>query len=451
MTDGDMAAPADDAQGVASRLTAVMALLQIHQQAAWASPVLDRVLTAGDLDARDRSFTANLVFSTLRFEGTLDWILSQLVSRGLEQVESELLDLLRLGTWELRYGGTPTHAAVNAWVEVARQIVGQRATGFVNGVLRNVARRAEQLPWPDPTTDEGMGLQLGYPAWLVSSARQRFGDQRLHAVLEAGNIPAPLVLRAVAPREQVISALAADGIESQEGKLSRHAVVLTQRHVPSDLGVIRRGEAVVQDQSSQVISLAAADGLPAGASAIDLCAAPGGKATHLAQLGLKVMAVDRHAGRLRRSAEMAQRLGLPLDTLVADGTQTGLPAGQADLVLVDAPCSGLGVVRRRPELRWRKTPQDISAMGQVQRALVDAAVSLVRPGGRVAYSVCTWTTQETDLVITDVLAGGRVSLLPSPDLGSPTATGMQLSPDRHEGDGMFLAMIKRKEVSADGW
>jgi 16S rRNA (cytosine967-C5)-methyltransferase len=437
------AAP-DPLEGVASRQAAASALIHIHAEDAWASPVVDKVLTASSLDLRDRSFVANLVFSALRWEGTLDWVLSRQINRPLDDVEVTLLDVLRLGTWELLYGHAPSHAVVHAWVEVARALVGQRATGFVNGVLRGVTRAQPDLPWPDPSTDAGMALRHGYPEWVVTAARLRFGPDRMAAVLDAGNTPAPLVLRAVAPRQQVLDSLAAAGIQATPGRLSRDAIILTDRAVPGDLACIADGTAIVQDQASQVIGLAAADGLPAGAIAIDLCAAPGGKATHLAQQGLQVTAVDKHAGRLRRTAQMAARLGLPMETLAADGTATGLPAGQADLVLVDAPCSGLGVVRRRPELRWRRDEASITALQAIQTDLLRAAVALVRPGGRVAYAVCTWTRDETDAVVGEVLADGALVQRDAPGVGTLTAHGVQLAPDTDEGDGMYLSVLQKE-------
>ncbi len=442
-TTGEHTASEEPGQGVPARQAALTALLRIHAEDAWASPVVDAVLNASGLDARDRGFMANLVFNTLRWEGTLDWILSHVLTRGADDVEVELLDILRLGTWELRYGHAPSHAVVHAYVEVARAVVGQRATGFVNGVLRNVGRKADGLPWPPADSDEGLGLRLGYPTWIVSMARERFGDERLEAVLQAGNEPAPLILRAVAPREDVIAALARQGVESTPGELSPDAVLLTERHVPTDLEPVRDGTAIVQDQSSQVIGWAAAQGVPTGGVAIDLCAAPGGKTTHLAQQGLVVTAVDRHAGRLRRTAALAARLGMDVTTLVADGAATGLPEGQADLVLVDAPCSGLGVVRRRPELRWRRGPESVGSLHDVQVDLLRAAIALTRPGGRVAYSVCTWTSEETDQVVASVMADGTVRPVPAPTVGTPTLHGVQLSPDTEQGDGMYLALLER--------
>lgn len=432
-------------EGVAARHAAATALIEVHAQQAWASPVVDRILSGGRLDLRDRGFAANLTFSALRWEGTLDWVLAQRISRDLTDVEAALLDVLRLGTWELLYGGAPARAVVHAWVEVARDLVGPRATGFVNGVLRGVDRGRADLGWPDGDDDRALALRHGYPEWVVAAARRRFGDDRLPAVLDAGNLPAPLTLRAVAPRQQVIDALAADGIQAAAGVLARDAVILAERHVPRDLAVVRDGLAVVQDQASQVVGQVAADGLAAGSVAIDLCAAPGGKATHLAQQGLVVTAVDRHPGRLRRAAEMARRLHLPLTTLTADGTATGLSPGSADLVLLDAPCSGLGVVRRRPELRWRRSPDDVAALSQVQTDLLRAAVGLVRPGGRVVYAVCTWTVEETDDVVDTILRECQVERADTPAVGSPTPLGRQMAPDNDDVDGMYLSVLRRQE------
>ena len=441
-----------DRDGMAARQMALAALVQIRDQDAWASPVVDTVLSAGSLDARDRAFAANLVFSTLRWEGTIDWMLGHIVSRGLASVQAELIEILRMGTWELQYGAAPAHAGVNTWVEVARLAVGDRATGFVNGILRNVVRKADALPWPDPDSEEGIALAVGYPQWVVGLSRQRFGDERAVSVLEAGNVPAPLILRAVGPREAVLVALRDQGVDARPGELADSAVILEDRQVPGDLDVITDGRAVVQDQASQVVGATAAEGMPAGSIAIDLCAAPGGKTTHLAQSGLRVTAVDRHAGRLRRTAALAEHLGLDIATHVADGASSGLPEAEADLVLVDAPCSGLGVVRRRPELRWRKTPEDVASLQSVQVRLLRAAVALARPGARIVYSVCTWTQAETDDVVAAVVEDGTATLeragsqaLPGDDDqgGTLTRYGQQLAPDQQQGDGMYLAVLRR--------
>jgi 16S rRNA (cytosine967-C5)-methyltransferase len=428
-----------------ARRVAADALLRVHQRGAWASPVVDRALSASALDARDRAFAANLVFSALRWEGTLDWVLGHVVARGVDGVEPALLDVLRLGTWELRYGGAPAHAAVSAWVDVAGAVVGGRATGFANGVLRAVARRGDDLPWPDPATAEGAALALGYPRWVVEAARDRFGE-RGDAVLSAGNEPAPIALRAVAPVADVLAGLSAEGVAAAPGRLAPQSVLLDERgRRPADLAVVRDGAAVVQDESSQVVGAVAAAGLPAGARAVDLCAAPGGKATHMAQLGLAVLAMDRHPGRLARAARTAARTGLALAVAAADGRHPPLEPGRADVVLVDAPCSGLGVVRRRPELRWRRRPEDVPALHGEQVALLRSAVGLVRPGGRVVYAVCTWTEVETDAVVAEVLADGTVAVDPAVvPPGTATAHGRQLAPDRDGGDGMYVAVLQRE-------
>ena len=405
---------------MAARLVAWRAVRRVHAEDAWASPVVDAVLADSGLDARDRALAAHLAFTALRWEGTLDWMLAQVVDRDLADIEVALLDVLRIGVAELHLGRAPAHAVVGGAVEVARRVVHPRTTGFVNGVLRALARRLDELPWPDRATDEGLGLALGYPAWIVAEARARFGD-RAEAVLAAGNEPAPLTLRAVADPAVVTERLQAQGADVTPGRHAPEALVVTGGPPPGELDVVREGLAVVQDEASMVVARTAAEGLPPGSLAIDLCAAPGGKATHLAQLGLDVVAVDRHPGRLSRTVALARRTRLPLKAVAADGRRPPLREGVADLVLLDAPCSGLGTVRRRPELRWRRTPEDLDALAQLQADLLGSATKLVKPGGRVVYSVCTWTRRETAGVVSG-------------------ETALQLSPDVDGTDGMYIAI-----------
>lgn len=422
------AAPRGAAPGVESRAAAWQALRRVHAAGAWASAAVDRALRRSRLDERDRRFAANLAFSTLRWEGTLDWALGHVVDRPLDAVEPDVRDVLRLGAYEILHATTPERAAVAAAVDTVRRCVGARPTGFVNGVLRALARGRDTLPWPPETTAEGLGLALGYPTWVVQEARTAFGE-RARAVLEAGNRPAPTTLRAVAPREQVLAALAATGIAAQPGRHTPEAVLLSGSvGRPADLAVVSAGRAVVQDEASMVVAHAAAAGQPAGTRAVDLCAAPGGKATHLAQLGLDVLACDRHAGRLRQVRRLADRTGLPLRSVVADAALPPLRPGSVPVVLLDAPCTGLGVVRRRPELRWRRRHQDVAALAAVQRRLLTSALALARPGGQVVYAVCTWTVAETAEVVDAHRARLREQRL--------------LLPDTDGTDGMFLAVLE---------
>lgn len=348
----------DDARTVAWRIVRA-----VHEDGAWTGPTVDRALRASALDARDRSLASNLAFQTLRWQGTLDWALRQVVARPLAQVESGLLDLLRLGAWQLLYGRMPDHAAVSATVDVARAHLPARTVGFANGVLRNLARRRDALPWPDDDTSDGLALATGYPPWVVAAAIDRFGASA-RAELEAGNEPAGLTVRA-SDVTALRTSLEAAGAAVREGTLDR-AALHVDGMIPGDL-LDRFPDAVIQDEASMVVARAAAAAAPLDGPLLDACAAPGGKTVHLAALDRTVVAADRSPTRLAMVTELASRLGLAIPTVAADGTRAPWRADTFAGVLVDAPCSGLGVVRRRPELRWRRTADDVATLPVLHR------------------------------------------------------------------------------------
>lgn len=419
-------------EGLASRRAALAALRRAHRDDAWGGPALDQALTAARLDARDRAFATALALDTLRREGTLDWALEHVLDRPLAHVEPEVRDILRLGAWQLGYGRVPARAAVSTSVALAREAVGARVTGFVNGVLRGLARRWEQLPWPPTDTDEGLGLATGYPTWVVAAARARFGAEA-EAVLEAGNAPPGVTLRArPGERDALLSELRAAGIDATAGAHSPLAVRAPGAD-PRRLPAVADGRAVVQDEASMLVVEALSAWLEPGARVLDLCAAPGGKATDLAARGHRVAAGDVHPGRAGQIADLARRVGERVDVAVVDGTASAWAPTRADAALVDAPCTGLGTVRRRPELRWRRDPGDPEELAELQVTLVHAAADAVRPGGVVCYSACTWTRVETLGVVERVLDGGTLESLEQ----------AQLRPDLHDTDGMFYAVMRR--------
>lgn len=423
-------------------------LRRVHADGAWSTLALSAALRRAGLDARDRAFTANLAYSTLRWEGTLDWALGWVLTRPIGEVEPALLDVLRLGAWQVLYGGTPDRAAVATTVDLARAVVGPRATGFANGVLRGLVRTMDRLPWPGPDTDEGLGLVLGYPGWVVAEARERFGD-RAQAVLETGNEAPGVTLRATGDRNALLAELAAAGLDASPGLHAPEAVHAPGAD-PSRMAAVAEGRAVVQDEASMLVARAAIAGLPPGALALDACAAPGGKSTHLAQLGARVVAADLRPGRVGLVASAASRLGLLLPMAAADGLAPPWRPGAFDLVLVDAPCTGLGTVRRRPEVRWRRQPGDLMRMGALQFALLEHAAPLVCPGGRLLYSVCTWPRAETaDVARAFLAAHGDRFAAEEPDLAGagarlPHDPGVQLDPDLDHTDAMYVCALRRE-------
>jgi 16S rRNA (cytosine967-C5)-methyltransferase len=439
-------------------------LRRVHADGAWSGPALDTALRRSGLEARDRAFAANLAYATLRWEGTLDWALRSVVDRPLEQVQPEVLDVLRLGAWQLLYGAVPDRAAVGTAVDVARAEIGVAVTGFVNGVLRNLSRRKDGLPWPPERDERGLALRTGYPPWVVAECRARFGaDAR--AVLEAGNDPPGVTLRAVADRDALAAELRAGGLEPQPAALAPEALAVRGAD-PSTIPAVAQGRAVVQDEASMVVARALAAGQGARWRALDLCAAPGGKTTHLAQLGATVAAADLRLARARLVAQAADRTraqvaeagnrtaaqspsGRVLGVVAADSARPPWKPGTFDGVLLDAPCTGLGVVRRRPELRWRREAGDVERLATLQLTLLEAAAELVRPGGVLVYSVCTWTVAETSGVVSlfAALHGDRFTAQDTAAAGgldSGPGAGVQLDPFHHGTDGMYLCRLRRR-------
>jgi 16S rRNA (cytosine967-C5)-methyltransferase len=333
-------------------------------------------------------------------------------------------------------------------VDLAREVVGPRATGFANGVLRGLVRTRDRLPWPSPDTDQGLGLAVGYPAWIVAETRARFGD-RARTVLEAGNEAPGVTLRATVNRKALLAELSAAGLDASPGFHAPEAVRAPGAD-PSRMAAVAEGRAVAQDEASMLVARAAIAGLQPAALALDVCAAPGGKSTHLAQLGMRVVAADLRPGRAGLVASTAARLGVRVAVVVADGLAPPWRPEEFDLVLVDAPCTGLGTVRRRPEVRWRRQPHELARMGALQFALLERAAPLVRPGGRLFYSVCTWPRAETvDVACAFLAAHGDRFAAEVPDLaGAGTRLaddpGTQLAPDADATDAMYACAFRRR-------
>ncbi|HWB72510.1 MAG TPA: transcription antitermination factor NusB [Egibacteraceae bacterium] len=450
---------------MASRAAAYRTLRRVHAGGAWSPRALGAALRRGDLPARDRAFAANLAYETLRWEGTLDWALGRVLTRPLGAVDPEVLDVLRLGACQLLFTRTPDRAAVASTVDLARAQLGPGVTGFVNGVLRALARARAELPWPPVDDDRGLSLATGYPEWVVVEARARFGA-RARAVLEAGNRPPGLTLRARGDAVALAGELRAAGLAAAPGRHAPEAVRAPGAD-PADLACVAEGRATPQDEASMLVSRAVAarvaDGDVDGWLALDACAGPGGKATHLAQLGARVVAVDVRPSRARLVTETARRLGVAASVRVAvtDSTAPALRASVFDAALVDAPCTGLGVVRRRPELRWRHGPADPTRLAALQLALLEGVADAVRPGGWLVYSVCTWTRAETVDVAAAFLAAHGDRFESDPDAGPPSASdrpgqvlpgdpGLQLAPDTDDVDGMYVLCLRRGTPEGHG-
>jgi 16S rRNA (cytosine967-C5)-methyltransferase len=357
------------------------------------------------LDPRDRGLVTELVYGVLRQQGRLDYALARFCKQPLGKLENRVLLLLRLGAYQLLcLDRVPESAAVNTTVQLARQLKLERATGFVNGVLRNLARGREQMPWPDPGHEPLAHLQhtLSLPRWLAERWLSELGAVAARQLAAALLEPAPTTLRVNTlklDRERFLKALTAAGHHAEPTRFAPEGVTLTARTAVSLPGDAE-GWYQVQDEASMLIAHLLAP--RPGERLLDACAAPGGKTTHLAALAgnrAEIIALDLHPQRLRLVEQGAARLGCAgITARCWDLTEFPpfIHTASCDGVLVDAPCSGLGVLRRNPEARWRLQPADIIVLAERQAAILAQAAPLVKIGGRLVYAVCTTTPEETD-------------------------------------------------------
>ena len=422
-----------------TRRVACDALVRV-EDGAYSHVLLPTMLRRSKLQARDRAQVTDLVYGTLRAQRRLDDLLERVSARPLKRLDPPVRAALRLGALQL-VQGVPPHAAVSETVDA----VPRRARGYVNATLRALTRLGPV--WPEPDSE---AVALSYPDWLVDRLRSDLGADDARGVLLAGNRPAALTLR-LNPRRadaaSVADELAAQGASVVGGELVDSALVVRGAGDPAALAAVAGGRATPQDQGSQAVVHYLA---PTGDELVlDVAAAPGGKATAIGELldptGL-VVAADVNAGRLGMVQVAAARLGLAnVASLVADGRNPPVRGSTFDRVLVDAPCSGLGVLRRRAEARWRIDPDAIPGLADLQLALVLAGATAVRPGGTLVYAVCTLTAAETcDLAATAAAALPGWSVLDPPGAPwRPWGPGGLLLPQDAGTDGMFVLGLRR--------
>ncbi len=453
-------------------------MLRAVADGAYANLELPTVLRAQRMSGRDAAFATELSYGTLRLQGRYDPIIQVAAGRPLTAIDANVLDTLRLGCHQVLGMRVPAHAAVAETVALARQVNGAGAAGFVNAVLRRVTERTPQ-EWLSAITPEGvdpvarLAITESHPTWIVKAMReallghgrslQESVDADLAALLRADNDAAAMSLVA-RPGFSTVPELLALG--ATPGRWARTAATLPGGD-PGSLAVVRDGRAAVQDEGSQLVALALAAAPIEGSAPqrwLDLCAGPGGKAGLLAALALAHDAslvaneVSEHRAELvRHTLRPALAVASPgqVQVRVGDGREVGgLEPAAYDRVLVDAPCTGLGALRRRPEARWRRTPDDLTVLTKLQRELLASALDATRPGGVVAYVTCSPHLSETVFAVRDVIKKRTdVEVLDAGESlrdkdgralpGAASGSFAQLWPDLHGTDGMFLALLRK--------
>ncbi len=444
-----------------ARQTAYDALLAVEHDGAYLNLALGVLLAERRITGRDAAFTTELASGTARLQGTYDAILDSAVRGGVDALQPEVRTALRLSVHQLLDMRVASHAAVTSGVELTRAAAGERPVRLANAVLRKVADRSRDewlaIVAPARANDLVGHLSVAYshPRWVVQAFLDALDAdvEQVEALLAADNV-APKVTLAVRPGLADVDALVAAG--AARGRWSPYAATLAAGD-PGALEQVRAGRAGVQDEGSQLAAIALARPDVDGRDErwLDLCAGPGGKAALLTGIGrgrgATLVASERLVHRAGLVSSGLRAYPPPRPVVAADGTRPPWPPSTFDRVLVDVPCTGLGALRRRPESRWRRGPEDLAAFTALQASLLTSAIESVRPGGVVAYVTCSPHRAETQSVV-DAVLRPRVdvqeldtpSLLPEvPDLGpGPYA---QLWPHVHGTDAMFVSVLRRTE------
>jgi len=442
-----------------SRQVAFDVLRAVAERDAYVNLTLPALLRERGISGRDAAFATELTHGTIRRQGSYDPVIDSLL-RG--PVEPRVRDLLRLGTHQLLSMRVPAHAAVATTVELTRANVGERPVRLVNAVLRRVGKM-RLTSWMDklapprqqPTLVEHLATVHSHPAWMVAALRDALGGDvdELEAMLVADNEPPGLTLVA-RPGRATLAELVEAGAEP--GRWSPYAARWVGGD-PGSLAAVRDGRVGVQDEGSQLVAYALARAAVEGTdgSWLDVCAGPGGKSALLAGLagerGAVLLANERQPHRARLVRQALRGGDGVLAVVCADGTRPPWRAESFDRVLADVPCTGMGALRRRPEARWRRTPDDLGPLTALQRDLLGSALDSCRDGGVVGYVTCSPHRAETTGIVDAVLAerddvvqeDARPLLPDMPDLGPGPA--VQLWPHRHGTDAMFLAVLRRRK------
>jgi 16S rRNA (cytosine967-C5)-methyltransferase len=442
---------------------ALQALIRLTRDPSFSSAVLDRLFRANrNLDDRDRAFVSQLVQGVVRWRLRLDWTIGEASRFALRKIDPPVLDILRLALYQIFFlDRVPESAAVNEAVKQAKATYPRHIVSFVNGLLRNICRQKDRIAFPDRRRNPIRYLSLfhSYPEWLVEKWIRELGEEETEALLEAGNRTPLLGVRANGlkiSRSELILRLEREGLKARRTPYSPLGVVVEGlRGRVDQLTAFKEGLFQVQDEAAQVTSFLLA--APRGSTVLDVCAGYGGKTSHLAELMInqgKVVALDINRARLISLAENSRRLGLGIiHYVVADASKdiSSLLRSSFDRIMVDAPCSGLGVISRHPDAKWNRDKEDIKRLAELQLSILTQAAEALGKGGKMLYVTCTLSREENEGVVEAFLTRNRSFALedlrdraPHWALDLIDERGfLRTMPHIHRTDGFFAALFKR--------
>lgn len=426
-------------------------LTEVNRNGGYSNLLLPQALTASNFEIRDKGFVTELLYGTLRMQGRHDYILQQVSDRPLSEVDTGIVDICRMGVHQLFEMRVATHAAVSATVELARKVIGESKASFVNAILRKVSSQTLEQ-WLEPTTlltdpIERLSIQYSHPEWIVSAYFDLLKDiVRVEEELAANNVPAMPTLVAW-PGDSTQSELVELGAVATE--YSPYGARFDG--APGSLELIRHRKAGVQDEGSQLVAHIFSLATKESRSILDLCAGPGGKAALLAHLA-NVNDQEFTANEISEArAKLVKNVIGKFPVQVGDGREIASLGAKYDAILADVPCTGLGALRRRPEVRWRRTVQDLRGLLVLQRELSDAAISVLNPGGVFGYATCSPHFSETSGEVLRILKDHPdleqievAQHLPANLHGALRDKALSLWTSKHGTDAMFLALFRKR-------